>query len=210
MLRLGAVHAATSAPLRTSPVKRGDWMLRRVLGTPTPPPPADAGSIPADEKNFGGLSLREKLAAHQRNATCAGCHTRIDPLGFPFERYDAIGRLRNNYPDGKPVDDSSVASDKTPIAGIDGLLAYLKKQEPQVLKNLSHKLLGYALGRTILASDQPLVEKMVGLGSQATFTELATEIVQSRQFRFRREMPETSRAPATPPSNAPVRAEGGQ
>jgi hypothetical protein len=86
----------------------------------------------------------------------------------------------------------------------------LKKQEPQVLKNLSHKLLGYALGRTILASDQPLVEKMVGLGSQATFTELATEIVQSRQFRFRREMPETSRAPATPPSNAPVRAEGGQ
>ncbi|MCX6592988.1 MAG: DUF1592 domain-containing protein [Acidobacteria bacterium] len=210
MLRLGAVHAATSAPLRTSPVKRGDWMLRRVLGTPTPPPPADAGSIPADEKNFGGLSLREKLAAHQRNATCAGCHTRIDPLGFPFERYDAIGRLRDKYPDGKPVDDSSIASDKTPIAGIDGLLAYLKKQEPQVLKNLSHKLLGYALGRTILASDQPLVEKMVTLGSQATFTQLATEIVLSRQFRYRREMPETSQAPRTPSNSAAVRAEGGQ
>src|SRR4029079_17846066 len=74
VLRLGAVLTAFSAPLRTSPVKRGDWVLRRVLGTPGPPPPADAGSLPADEKNFGGLSLREKLEAHKRNATCANCH----------------------------------------------------------------------------------------------------------------------------------------
>ena len=68
LLRLGAVLTATSAPLRTSPVKRGDWVLRRVLGTPVPPPPADAGSIPADDKLFGGLTVREKLEAHQRNA----------------------------------------------------------------------------------------------------------------------------------------------
>lgn len=185
-LRLGAVHAATSAPLRTSPVKRGDWVLRRILGTPTPPPPADAGSIPADEKNFGGLSLRERLESHKRNATCAGCHNRIDPLGFPFERYDAIGRVREKYPDGKPVDDSSIALDKTSIQGVDGLLAYLQKQDRQVMKNLSQKLLGYALGRTVLASDQPLIDRMAGLGPQATITQLAAEIVSSRQFLNRR------------------------
>ena len=75
MMRLGAVLTTTSAPLRTSPVKRGDWVLRRVLGTPTPPPPADAGSIPADDKLFGGLSVFERLEAHQRNATCASCHS---------------------------------------------------------------------------------------------------------------------------------------
>src|ERR1051326_5518962 len=71
LLRLGAVLTAFSAPLRTSPVKRGDWVLRRVLGPPVPPPPADAGSIPADDKLFGGLSLKAKLEQHKRNATCA-------------------------------------------------------------------------------------------------------------------------------------------
>src|SRR5262249_33939021 len=74
LLRLGAVLTATSAPLRTSPVKRGDWVLRRVLGTAVPPPPADAGSIPADDKLFGGLSVKARLEQHKRNATCANCH----------------------------------------------------------------------------------------------------------------------------------------
>ena len=68
LLRLGAILTTTSAPLRTSPVKRGDWVLRRILGTPVPPPPADAGKLPADDKDFGDLSLREKLEAHKRNA----------------------------------------------------------------------------------------------------------------------------------------------
>lgn len=195
-LRLGAVLTTTSAPLRTSPVKRGDWMLRRVLGTPTPPPPPDAGSIPADENHFGGLSLAERLAAHQRNATCAGCHSRIDPLGFPLERFDAIGRWRETYADGKPVHDSSELADKTPLAGVDGLLEYLKSQEEQILKTFSQKLLGYALGRTMLISDQPLIQKLIQAGGNSTFSQIAAEIVTSRQFRYRRE-PDT--APATPP-----------
>src|SRR6185295_1759425 len=77
ILRLGAVLTATSAPLRTSPVKRGDWVLRRVLGTAVPPPPADAGSIPTDDKLFEGLSMRARLEKHQRNASCANCHLRF-------------------------------------------------------------------------------------------------------------------------------------
>jgi hypothetical protein len=200
MLRLGAVLTSTSAPLRTSPVKRGDWILRRVLGTPTPPPPADAGSIPADDKLFGGLTLFERLEQHKRNPTCASCHTRIDPLGFPLERYDAVGRWREKYADGKPVHDSAELADKTPITGIEGLVGYLKSQEPQVLKTFSFKLLGYALGRTVLASDQPLIERLTKPGGDATFSQLAAEIVSSRQFRYRREREDTSPASSPQPS----------
>lgn len=181
VLRMGAVLTATSAPLRTSPVKRGDWVLRRILGTPTPPPPPNVGTLPADEKGADGLTIKARLAAHQKNAACAACHSKIDPLGFPFERYDAVGKLRQSYADGKPVEDST-----NDIAGVDGLIQYLKSQEPQVLRNMSHKLLGYALGRTVLASDQPLVDKLIQAGGQATFSQLATEIVTSPQFRFRR------------------------
>ena len=199
-LRLGAVLTATSAPLRTSPVKRGDWVLRRVLGTPTPPPPADAGSIPADDKLFGGMSVKERLEVHKRNATCAGCHTRIDPLGFPFEKYDSVGRVRTAYSDGKPIDDTSVATDNTKIAGIDGLIAYLHSQDLQVRSTMSRKLLGYALGRTVLLSDQPLIDQMVNAGGQAPFSALIGEVVKSRQFRYRREQPaiQTEARPQSP------------
>ncbi|MEO8657919.1 MAG: DUF1592 domain-containing protein [Bryobacteraceae bacterium] len=187
LLRLGAVLTVTSAPLRTSPVKRGDWVLRRVLGTPVPPPPADAGSIPADEKSFGGLSVREKLAMHKRNATCAGCHTRIDPLGFPLEKYDSVGRLRDKYSDGKPIDDSSETADKTQIAGVDGLVKYLDGRQEQVTRTLAQKLLGYALGRTVQLSDEPLIARLASSGGDATFADLAARIVVSKQFRNRQE-----------------------
>ncbi len=199
MLRLGAVLAATSAPLRTSPVKRGDWVLRRVLGTPTPPPPADAGMIPADEKNFGGLSLKERLQQHQRNATCAGCHSRIDPLGFPLEKFDAVGRLRETYQDGKPIEDSSLTHDKTPISGPEGLSEYLKKNETLVVRNFSRKLLGYALGRTMAIGDQPLIEHLSAGGSETPISKLISQIVASKQFRNRRNAEETitSQAPAS-------------
>jgi hypothetical protein len=185
MLRLGAILTATSAPLRTSPVKRGDWILRRILGTPTPPPPADAGSLPADDKMFGGLSLKQKLEQHKRNATCANCHYRIDPLGFSLERFDSTGRWREKYADGNAIEDTDTLLDKTEIAGIEGLLKYLQKKDSQVRKNLASKMVGYALGRTVLASDQLLIEKMAEAGSNATFAQLATKIAVSRQFRHR-------------------------
>jgi hypothetical protein len=182
---LGAVLTVTSAPLRTSPVKRGDWILRRILGTPTPPPPADAGSLPADDKMFGGLSLKAKLEQHKRNASCANCHTRIDPLGFSLEHYDPTGRWRDKYPDGNLIEDSAALSDKTQIDGVDGLLNYVRSKEGQVRKTLSYKLVGYALGRTVLASDQLLIERMAQAGGDATFAQLATDIATSKQFRYR-------------------------
>jgi hypothetical protein len=186
LLRMGAVLTATSAPLRTSPVKRGDWLLRRVLGTPTPPPPPNIPPIAKDDKGADGLTIKARLAEHMKSPACAACHSKIDPLGFPFERYDAVGKYRQSYADGKAVEDSTVTNDKQEIAGIDGLVNYLKSQEPQIIRNMSHKLLGFALGRTVLASDQPLVDRLVQAGGQATFSQLATEIVTSPQFRFRR------------------------
>ncbi len=186
LLRLGAILTTTSAPLRTSPVRRGDWVLRRILGTAVPPPPPDAGSIPADDKLFGGLSVRERLQVHKRNATCATCHTRIDPLGFPLEHYDSTGRWRDKYSDGKPIDDSGALSDNSQIGGVGGLLDYLEtRQADQVRRTLAHKLVGYALGRTLQLSDQPLVDHFVSAGSQAGFSELVAQIVTSKQFRNR-------------------------
>jgi hypothetical protein len=184
-LRLGSVLTTTSAPLRTSPVKRGDWILRRILGSPTPPPPGDAGSLPSDPKAFGGRTLREKLTEHKSNPSCANCHVRIDPLGFPLEGFDAVGRTRTTYPDGLDIDVTGELADKTMIIGADGLLRYLEGRETQVMKTLARKMLGYALGRTVLASDRPLVDEMVAAGGNATFADLAIRIVTSRQFRNR-------------------------
>ena len=141
------------------------------------------GKLPADDKDFGNLSLREKLEAHKRNASCANCHVRIDPLGFPLEHYDSTGRWREKYSDGKPIDDSGVLSDQTEIAGVPGLLDYLKVKEDQVRRTLATKLLGYALGRTVQASDQLLIDRLVATGGNATFSQLAAEIVTSKQFR---------------------------
>jgi hypothetical protein len=185
LLRLGAILTATSAPLRTSPVRRGDWVLRRILGTAVPPPPADAGSIPADPKLFGGLSVRERLEVHKRNATCATCHTRIDPLGFPLEHYDSTGRWREKYDDGKAIDDFGTLRDNRQIIGIDGLLSYLSEQDKQVERTLAHKLVGYSLGRTLQLSDEPLVESLAAAGGKANFSQLIGDIVGSKQFRYR-------------------------
>jgi hypothetical protein len=198
VLRLGAILTATSAPLRTSPVRRGDWVLRRILGTAVPPPPADAGSIPADPRFFGGLSVRERLQVHKRNATCANCHTRIDPLGFPLEHYDSTGRWRDKYAEGQNIDDFGDLSDNSRISGIDGLLAYLQNQQAaQVQRTLARKLVGYALGRTIQLSDEPLIENLVHEGSGAGIDNLVSEIVASQQFRNRAAGDEVPTAPLT-------------
>ena len=183
-LRLGSVLTTTSAPLRTSPVKRGDWVLRRILGTPTPPPAADAGNIPADDRTFSGLTLRERLEQHKRDATCAACHLKIDPLGFPLEAFDAVGRVRQTYADGKPVDVTGELRGRT-IVGADGLLKYLQSQDGKFMTTLSRKMLGYALGRTPMASDRRLIGEMVASGSGASFADLAIRIVTSRQFQNR-------------------------
>jgi hypothetical protein len=187
LLGLGAVLTVTSAPLRTSPVKRGDWVLRRVLGTPVPPPPPDAGSIAADDVEEDGMTVRERLVAHRRDASCVNCHSRMDPLGFALENYDVLGRWRETYRDGQAIDASGTLSDGTEVSGHDGLREYLAENVKQFQRTLCTKLIGYALGRSEMATDSQLVEQMMAdLEDEAGFSDLVVRIVTSKQFRFSR------------------------
>ncbi len=184
---LGAVLTVTSAPLRTSPVKRGDWVLRRVLGTPVPPPPADAGSIPADDALGDGQTVRQRLERHRREATCRNCHERIDPPGFTLEHFDAIGRWRDRYRDGQPIDDTGALADGTTITGFEGLRSYLDERRPLFQRALCTKLVGYALGRGESIHDAALIEQMLaGLKTDDGLAPLVERIVRSKQFRFQR------------------------
>jgi len=106
-------------------------------------------------------------------------------MGFPLEAFDPVGRIRRTYSDGKPVDIIGELPDKKTIVGAQGLLDYLQTRDKQVMTTLSKKMLGYALGRTVLASDRPLIAGLTAAGSTATFSDLAVKIVTSRQFRNR-------------------------
>ena len=185
LLRLGAILASTSAPRRTSPVKRGDWILRRVLGTAVPPPPADAGSIAADEVVADGLSILQRLEAHRKEESCRNCHARFDALGFALENYDSLGRWRERYGDEKPVETDGTLRDGTQISGVDGLHEYLAGRQRLFHQTLARKLLGYALGRRDSIGDVPLLDElkkhMQNDGGMRGLVEL---IVTSRQFRY--------------------------
>ena len=187
LLGMASVLTVTSAPLRTSPVKRGDWVLRRVLGTAVPPPPADAGSIAADDSRVEGLSIREQLIAHRRDASCINCHSRIDPPGFALENFDPLGRWRETYRDGQSIDAYADLGEGDEIKGPEGLRRYLQDQEEKFYRTLSAKLLGYGLGRSELLSDQDLLEKMTKHSQEdRRFSTLIVDIVTSTQFRYQR------------------------
>jgi hypothetical protein len=188
LMSLGAVLTVTSAPLRTSPVKRGDWILRRVLDTPVPPPPANAGSIAADDSPADGKTVRQRLEAHRRDDACVNCHSRIDPLGFALEHYDPLGRWRETYRGDEPIDDAIRFGDGPPVSGISGLKQYLRDHQAQFHRTLVTKLLAYALGRSEMASDRSLVEKMLAdvRAGKGTIADLIVDIVNSRQFTHRR------------------------
>jgi len=187
LLRLGTVLAVTSAPQRTSAVKRGDWILRRVLGTPTPPPPADVGSIPAEEVLPDGLTVRERLEAHRSDSSCVNCHTKIDPLGFALEHFDPVGKWRPAYGDGGRIDTTGILDDGTEIADFEGLSEYLRREKTTFRRNFCRKLLGYALGRAEIISDRLLIDKMLeALEDDNRFSTLISLIVTSDQFRHQR------------------------
>ena len=187
LLSLGAVLAVTSAPLRTSPVKRGDWVLRRVLGTAVPPPPADAGTIEGDDVIAARKTMRERLEAHRRLPSCTNCHSRIDPLGFALEHFDSLGRWRDRYRDGNPIEASGTLADGTAIKELEGLKAYLISQRPQFERTLATKLLAYALGRGEMVCDAELIDQMTaGLSDDNRFSSLVVRIVASPQFRMMR------------------------
>lgn len=178
----------TSTPLRTSPVKRGEWVLEKLLGQTLKSPPPNIESISADETNAAGLSIREQLEQHRASKVCASCHDRIDPLGIALEGFDPIGRRRSTDRDGSPLSTQATALDGTTIEGIAGLKAFLRRRQEAVYAHITRKLLGYALGRAIAPGDRPLLERIAEAqrAGDSTFSSMVAAIVASPQFLTRR------------------------
>ena len=185
-----AVFLTQNAPgLRTSPVKRGYWVVRRLLGERIPPPPPNVPELPADEANLGELTLRETLARHRDNAACASCHQRFDAMGLTFEGFGPIGERRLKDLGGRPIETKAVFPGGSEGAGVDGLKKYLQaEREQEFLDNLCRKLLSYGLGRTLLPSDDSTIaamrQKLAADGYR--LGGLIESVVTSRQFLNKR------------------------
>jgi hypothetical protein len=157
VLGMAGVLTVTSIPLRTSPVLRGKWVLEELLGARVPPQPANVGELPKDDRNDKGLSFRKQLEQHRSRTECASCHQRMDPLGFSLENFDPIGRFRTEQA-GQPIDSVGQLPSGEKINGPRDLRAVLLKQKTEFLRNLSRKLLGYALGRQLYRFDQCVID----------------------------------------------------
>jgi hypothetical protein len=196
VLNHGSILTVTSAPNRTSPVKRGAWILENILGTPAPlPPPGVETDLEETAAATGErTTIRQRLERHRADPDCASCHYMIDPLGFALENFDAIGRWRDSDA-GQPVDASGRLWDGTVLAGPAGLREALLARREMFVIEATDKLLTYALGRPVEHFDMPAVRAIVrgASGSGYRFSELVLGIVESTPFRMKTKM---SAAPA--------------
>lgn len=194
LLGMGAVLAVSSLPHRTSPVLRGKWILETILGTPPPPPPADVPALNETPSDSGKLtSLRDQLEAHRSDPQCASCHNMMDPIGFGLENYDVLGSYRTQNRN-EPIDASGTLPDGTQFTGSDELKAWLLKRKDQFLRNLTRKVLGYSLGRSLTAEDNCVIDSIVETLAKDDYRSqtLIIEIVKSVPFRYKRVAPPTN------------------
>lgn len=187
LLTQASVLTVTSNPTRTSPVKRGKWILEQILGTPPPPPPPDVPELKEDPNAVLSGTLRQRMEQHRTDPNCAACHARMDPLGFAFENFDAIGAWREkegNY----PVDSSGSLPSGQSFQGPGGLKEILKAREVEFTRCLAEKMLTFAIGRGIEDFDQCALDEIVdATGSdQSRFSRLVLEIVKSDPFQKRK------------------------
>jgi mono/diheme cytochrome c family protein len=185
ILTMAAVLAATSDPDRTSPVKRGKWVLETILATPPPPPIPDAANLKADPES-ARLPLRQRMEKHRADPNCASCHKRMDPIGFGFENYDAIGAWRDQDK-GQAIDASAVLPEGTKFNGPVELKNILKQRKSEFVEGFTEKMLTYALGRGVEPYDGPAV-KAIGdavAKNGYKFSSLIVEIVKSYPFQYR-------------------------
>jgi hypothetical protein len=190
LLGKGAVLMAAAYPNRTSPVLRGAFILTHLLGVPPANPPPNVPTL--DEKDIGttrALTVREMMAKHRSNPTCASCHAVMDPLGLALENFDATGmwRERDRYA-GAAIDSSGELPDGTPIKGPDDLRQALLRRPEQFAQTFTEGLLTYATGRKLEYYDMPTVRRLVrgAAGSDYRFSALVQAVVRSEQFRMRR------------------------
>ncbi len=185
ILTQGSILALSSNPTRTSPVNRGKWIMEQILGTPPPPPPPN---VPLLEENKGvdaSASLRTQLEQHRANPDCATCHEKMDPLGFAFEHFDAIGAWREM--DGEhPIDASGRLPDGVTFDGPAELKQLLMRGD-QFARTVTEKMLTFALGRGLEYYDKCTVDEIVEAltKNDYTFSTLVLEIVKSKPFQMR-------------------------
>ena len=187
LLTQASVLAVTSNPTRTSPVKRGRWVLEQILGTPPPPPPPDVPEFKEDKEAAAKGSLRQRLEQHRANPNCAVCHDKMDALGFAFENFDAIGAFRQKDGDF-PIDPAGVLPGGKSFQGPAELKSILKEQKHLISRNLTEKLMIYALGRGLEYYDNRTVKQIAATAGKENdkFSALVIGIVKSDAFRLRR------------------------
>ncbi len=189
LLPMAAFLTKNAPGLRTSPVKRGFWVVSKLLGEYIPAPPPNVPAIPSDETKLGNLTLRETLAQHHADPNCASCHEKFDSFGLVFEGYGPIGETRTLDLGNRPVQTDAIFPDGTNETGVAGLRDYLHtKVQDEFLDNLSRKLLVYALSRSLQPSDEPLIadmqQKLTANGYR--FDTLIESIITSPQFLMKR------------------------
>lgn len=184
-----AVFLTKNAPgLRTSPVKRGDWVVKNVLGERIPPPPPVVPELPHDEAKMD-LPLRDMLARHRANPNCAVCHARFDSLGLVFEGYGPVGERREKDLAGRPIDAGATFPGGSTGTGLKGLQQYLRaKRQKDFVESFCRKLLAYALGRSLIPSDAALIQEMRAqlASDDYRFDGMIDRIVASPQFLTKR------------------------
>jgi hypothetical protein len=184
-----AAFLTKNAPgLRTSPVKRGYWVVKNILSDQIPPPPPVVPELPADEAKMD-LPLRQMLEQHRANPSCAACHARFDSFGLAFEGFDPVGRRRTSDLGGHAVDARATFPGGVEGEGLQGIRQYIRDhRENDFVRGFSSKLLAYALGRSLALSDELLIQetgrKLAGDGWR--FETVIESIVTSRQFLNKR------------------------
>ena len=187
LLGQGSVLTGTSRANRTSPVIRGKWILENLLGTPPPPPPPNVPDLEDERDPRKVLPMREQMAVHRANPVCASCHAQMDQLGFALENFDAIGEWRDIYPSGLPIDASAEFPDGTTFDGPAELRQLLLSQSDAFLATVTDRLLTYALGRGLEASDGPAVRQINrdAADEDYAFRALVQGVVRSTPFQLR-------------------------
>jgi len=188
LLGQGSLLTVTSVGNRTSPVKRGKWILENLLGAPVPQPPpgVEVNLEPSSAPGAGPSSLRQRLERHRANSSCAACHAVMDPVGFSLENFDLVGAWRQSD-GGTPIDTTGRLTDGTELNGPASLRKALLDRREAVVAAATEKLLTYALGRRVEYFDMPAVRTIVrAAGPEYRFSSLVTGIVKSVPFQMKR------------------------
>jgi hypothetical protein len=178
-----AMLSMTSGPKRTQPVARGAWIIEVIFNDPPEPPPND---IPPLDEDFAqeDLTIREKFAVHRENASCAGCHSKLDPFGFALENFDITGRWRDKYENGRDVDSSGTLMRRHKFDGVVQFKELIVREDRRFAKAFTSHLLRFALSRELGPADSITINSIVDRSEQGDFTlrSLIREVAQSDVF----------------------------